>query len=469
MSFEVLTELQRSLGLPAPDPGEVEITGADPVLPTRFRVGEAAAAALAATGLAAAELWRLRTGRSQRVKVDVTGAAASLLSFVYQQLDEPTAAGIFDPRAQLTDFYPTRDGQWFLFHQSFPSTQTKALALLGCGAERAELAAAIARWDAQPLEDAFAERGLCGARARSADEWAAHPQGRALAAVPVVEVIRVGDSPPEPLPPGARPLAGIRALDLTRVLAGPTCGRTLAAHGADVLRIGSPKLPFVAPFVMDTSHGKRSAYLDLTEAADVARLRALVSGADVFTQGYRSGTLARRGFGPDELFALRPGLVYTAINCYGHVGPWVERPGWEQLAQTVTGIAVEQGGSAGPRLLPAAATDYNTGYLAALGTMVALARRAREGGSWLVRASLSQTGMWLGRLPRCDSAGAGLGAEQVRPYLTRSDTPFGKLAHLGPIAEMSETNPHWALPTVPLGTHRAEWAASVPAAANPQD
>ena len=462
MSLEVFHSLQRALGIPEPEPGQLEIAGADPLLATRFRAGEAAAAVLAATGLASSELWRLRGGRPQRVRVEVTGAAASLLGFAYQRLDVPTAAGAatLEPRAILTDFYPTRDGQWFLFHQSFPDTQAKALALLGCGAEKPELAARIAGWDAQALEEAFAEHGLCGARVRSADEWAAHAQGIALAARPLVEVIRIGDAPPEPLPAAARPLAGIRTLDLTRVLAGPTCGRTLAAHGADVLRIGSPKLPFVPAFVMDTSHGKRSAYLDLDDPADAARLRELVKGADVFAQGYRSGALARRGFGPEDLCALRPGLVYTAINCYGHVGPWVERPGWEQLAQTVTGIAAEQGGAAGPRLLPGAATDYNTGYLAALGTMIALARRAREGGSWLVRASLSQTGMWLSRLPRCDSPGPGLDVAEVSPFLTASDTPFGRLAHLGPVLEMSETAPRWTLPTVPLGTHRAEWAVA---------
>jgi crotonobetainyl-CoA:carnitine CoA-transferase CaiB-like acyl-CoA transferase len=251
----------------------------------------------------------------------------------------------------------------------------------------------------------------------------------------------------------------VRALDLTRVLAGPTCGRTLAAHGAEVLRIGSPTLPSVPPFVMDTSHGKRSAFVDLKQPEGVDRLRALVRGADVFAQGYRSGALARLGFGSDELFRLRPGLVCTAINCYGHEGPWVERPGWEQLAQTVTGIALEQGGDSGPRLLPAAATDYNTGYLAALGTMVALTRRAREGGSYLVRASLSQTGMWLERMTRAESPGPGLSAEQVRPFLTNSDTPFGKLSHLGPIVELSETPARWVLPTVPLGTHPPAWVA----------
>ncbi|HXX47269.1 MAG TPA: CoA transferase [Myxococcota bacterium] len=459
MSLQRLAELHAALGLAAPDPQRVELRGADPVLATRFRVGEAAAAALAACALAAAELWRLRGGREQRVAVDLVGAAASLLGFAWQRLEDPSAAA-WEPRGQLTDFYPTRDGRWFLFHQSFPDTQARALARLGCGPEREALAAAIAGWDAQALEDAIAEIGCCGARVRSVEEWAGHAQGRALAERPVVEVIRVGDSPAEPLArAGERPLSGVRALDLTRVLAGPTCGRTLAAHGAEVLRIGSPKLPFVAPFVMDTSHGKRSAFLDLRDPVDAERLRALVRGADVFTQGYRSGALARLGFGPEQLFALRPGLVYTAINCYGHVGPWTERPGWEQLAQTVTGIASEHGGAERPRLLPAAATDYNTGYLAALGTMIALARRAREGGSYLVRASLVQTGMWIARMPRTDSAGPGLSAEQVRPFLTRSDTPFGPLTHLGPIVEMAETPARWATPTVPLGTHPPEWLA----------
>ncbi|HTO09429.1 MAG TPA: CoA transferase [Myxococcota bacterium] len=456
MSRAILDALHESLGLPRP--AELEIVGADPVLATHFRVGEAAAAALAASALAAAEIWRLRTGRRQRVRVDVTGAAASLLGFMFQRVESGPGVEPFEARRQLTGFYRTRDGQWFLLHQSFPETQRRALELLGCGPEREAVAGKIAGWDAQSLEDAIAERGLCGARVRSAQEWAEHPQGRALASRPVVEVIRVADSPPEPFAPAPRPLSGVRVLDLTRVLAGPTCGRTLAAHGADVLRIGSPHLPSVPAFVMDTSHGKRSAHLDLRRPGEAERLRALVRGADVFAQGYRSGTLARRGFGPEALFALRPGLVYTAINCYGHEGPWVERPGWEQLAQTVTGIALEHGGAAGPQLLPAAATDYNTGYLAALGTMIALARRAREGGSYLVRASLSRTGMWLDGLPRSESLGPGLGAAQVEPHLSHSSTPFGELTHLSPIVELSETPARWALPTVPLGTHPAEWA-----------
>ncbi len=458
LSLETLEALLRELCVSAPEPGQVRITGADPVLATRFRVGEAAAAALAACGLEAARIFEHRSGRSQRVRVDVFGAAASLLGFICQRAESPAGIPGYDPARAVTGIYPTREGGHFLLHGSFPDSQAKALALLGCDADVSVVAERIALWDGQALEDALAERGLCGARVRSADEWSAHPQGRALATLPVVEVIKLGDSPPEPFAPAARPLEGVRVLDLTRVLAGPTCGRTLASHGAEVLRIGSPKLPFVAPFVIDTSHGKRSAYLDLDSADDVARLRALARDADVFTQGYRGGALEKRGFGPEALCAIRPGIVYTSINCYGHEGPWAGRPGWEQLAQAVTGIADEHGGASTPALLPAAATDYNTGYLAALGTMVALERRAREGGSYHVRASLCQTGMWLGRMRRAGTIGAGLDPERLGPFLVRSETAYGVLHHLGPIVELSETPARWDLPTPPLGAHPPLWS-----------
>lgn len=453
MTTETLRSLLSALGRAAPT-DEVEVTGHDPVLQTRFLIGEAAAATLAAIGLAVSDVWELRTGRRQKVRVNVPFAAAALLSFTFQRVEhaETPQRG---PR--VTDLYQTSDGRWFLLHGGFPKNQEATLKLLGCAGDKEDIARAVSKWDAQALEDQMAERGLCGAMVRTAAEWQAHPQGRALADRPVVEVLRVGDSPAEPVGSGERPLSGIRALDLTRVLAGPTCGRTLAEHGADVLRIDSPSLPNVPAFVMDTGHGKRSAHLHLTDPADAERLRSLVQEADIFTQGYRLGALDRLGFGPAALHNLRPGLIYTSINCYGPERPWKNRPGWEQLAQSVTGIATEHGGPDRPRLLPAAATDYTTGYLAALGTLIALTRRAREGGSYHVRVSLSRTGMWIDSLGRSDRSGAGLTAESVRPFMTVSDTPYGRIRHLRPVLELSETPPHWALPTVPLGTHKTTW------------
>lgn len=461
---EALTGLLADVGCPDVPTGNVEIRGADPILATRFRAGEAAAIALAGCGALAADCWHQRTGRRQDVGVDAGAAAASLLSFAFQRVEGRDTSEFAD-RAVITDFYATRDDRFVLLHGGFPHLQQGLLDLLGVVTDDplpiAAVGEAVSGWDAQALEDAVAEARLCGAVVRDASEWAAHPQGQALGDVAVVEVTRVGDSPPEPFDPsGVRPLSGVRVLDLTRVLAGPSCARSLAEHGAEVLKITSPDLASIPFFVMDTGHGKRSAHLNLRDAGDADRLRELVRGADVFSQGYRGGAMARLGFDDETLHALRPGLVYTSINCYGHEGPWKERAGWEQLAQAVTGIADEQGGVQGgdrPALLPAAATDYTTGALATLGTLAAVSRRAREGGSYRVRVSLSRTGMWLQALGRTEAVGAGLAGDLVAPLLTSSDSPYGKLWHLAPVVQMSETPACWRQPSVPLGTHPPVW------------
>jgi crotonobetainyl-CoA:carnitine CoA-transferase CaiB-like acyl-CoA transferase len=168
--------------------------------------------------------------------------------------------------------------------------------------------------------------------------------------------------------------------------------------------------------------------------------------------------MERRGLSPEAVAELRPGIVYVSINCYGHTGPWRERPGWEQLAQTVSGIAVTQGTPQQPQLIPAAACDYTTGYLAAFGVMTALARRATEGGSWHVKASLAQTAMWFTRLGMTCDRSAATGAGDLSDYMTESRTAIGQLQHLGPIARMSETRPKWDRPSPALGADAPEWA-----------
>lgn len=441
----------------------LEISGVDPVLATRFRVGEAVTAALVAVGVASDDLWRLRGGTPQRISIDLRAAAASLLSFLFQRAPKVSLERMAPPTVGL---YRARHGGWIHLHGGFPHLHDGTLNLLGCADDATAIAHAVAEHDAQDLEDTLATRGLCGARLRSAVEWSAHAQGRVLAQTPLVELIRIGDADPTPLPgpraqaTGARPLSGLRVLDLTRVLAGPTCARTLAEHGAEVLHVRSPRLPAIEPFVIDTNPGKRSCYLDLDQAADSARLRELTRGADVFSQGYRAGTLERRGFGPQALAELRPGIIAVAINCYGHEGPWAARPGWEQLAQTVTGIAHEHGGTEAAAIIPGAVTDYTTGYLAALGVLRALERRAREGGSWQVRVSLARTAMWIQSLPRvaADAEPSGIDLSVVQQHQIEMDTAWGRLVRLGPLLRMSETPPHWHLPPVPLGHHPPSWA-----------
>jgi crotonobetainyl-CoA:carnitine CoA-transferase CaiB-like acyl-CoA transferase len=439
----------------------LQIIGRDPVIATRFRAGEAAAAVLAANATAAADLWCARGGRPQHIEVDVRAAAASLVSFAYLRYQNAS----FERRGQATTaLYRARDGRWIHLHGGF-SSREGTLALLKCDDDANAIAKAVAGWDAQALEDALAERGVCGAKLRSADEWLAHPQGIALARVPLVEIIRLGDARPEPIPGpradehGARPLSGVRVLDLTRVLAGPTCARTLAEHGAEVLHIRSPKLPSIEPFVIDTNPGKRSCFLDLDREQDAGQLRALVRDAHVFSQGYRPGALARRGFAPEELARMRPGIIAVSIDCYGHEGPFAGRPGWEQLAQTVTGMAHEHAGDERPALVPAAINDYTTGYLGALGVMRALARRTTEGGSWHVRVSLARTSMWIMSLPRTDpdARPGGFDAASIAPWIIEMDSAWGPLTRLGPIARMSETPPRWALPPAPLGSDPPSW------------
>lgn len=438
--------------------------GADPVLPTPFRIGTASAATLAAAGLAATELWQVRTGRRQQTTVDVRQATAALRSGTYMQLAD---TGVSSARNTIMGFYPTRDGRWSYLHCNFPNHRAAALSVLGVTEDREAVTRAVAKWNAADLEEAIIAAKGAGGMARTHDEWAKHPQGAAVAALPLMEIIRIGDSAPEPLPAGDRPLSGIRVLDLTRVLAGPTCARTLAEHGADVLRITGAHLPSLGYQELDTGHGKLAAHLDLRTPGDVDTLRGLIRKADVFSQGYRPGTLAGRGLSPEELAQIRPGLVYVSLCAFGHTGPWASRRGFDTVIQTVGGITLRQaecfpGKSPGPQFYPVSAIDYCTGYLMAFGAMVALARRTQEGGSWLVRISLAQVGKWivdLGEVPAAALKGvpAEFTAGELERWSMVSETPAGRLRHLKPALQLSETQPYWARPTVPLGYHRPTW------------
>jgi crotonobetainyl-CoA:carnitine CoA-transferase CaiB-like acyl-CoA transferase len=445
----------------------VEITGGDdPVLPTPFRIGAASAAALAATGLAAADLWELRTRRRQQVAVDLRQAVASLRSGHYLQVN---GAKVRNERNPVMGMYPAKNGRWSYIHANFPNHRAAALRVLGCEENREAVKRAVANWDALELEEAIIAAGGAGGMVRSMAEWAQHPQAAAIASLPLLEIVKIGDSPPEPLPDGDRPLSGIRVLDLTRVLAGPTCARTLAEHGADVLKITAPHIAARDDQEYDTGHGKLSARLDLRQPQDLDTLKALVREGDVFSQGYRPGTLADRGLSPEELARLRPGLVYVSLCAFSHKGPWAARRGFDTVVQNVSGITTRQGElfpgpEPGPQFYPVSAIDYLTGYLMAFGAMVALARRAREGGSWLVRISLAQTGRWLvglGEVP--ESALRDVPKEFSQVDLDRwsieSDTPAGRLRHLGPTIRLSETALYWARPSVPLGYNQPVWPA----------
>ncbi len=467
MSHDALRTISPIAGWSADRAATVEFVGAgDPILPTPFRIGEAGAAALAATGMAAAALWEARTGRRQSVAVDVRQATASLRSGHYMKLGDGQVEAT---RNSIMGVYPTKDGRWSYLHCNFPNHRAAALSVLGCAEDLGAVTRAVATWNAAELEEAIIAAKGAGGMVRSKQEWARHPQGVAVAGLPLMEVVRIGDSPPEPLPPGDRPLSGVRVLDLTRVLAGPTCARTLAEHGADVLKVTGAHLPNLGYQEFDTGHGKLSTFLDLRQPRDVETLRGLVRHADVFSQGYRPGSLAARGLSPEALCAIRPGLVYVSLSAFGHVGPWADRRGFDTVVQSVSGITTRQaeavpGQAPGPQFYPVSAIDYCTGYLMAFGAMVALARRTQEGGSWLVRISLAQVGKWIVDLGEVPAAGlsdvpAEFAAEELVAWSMVSDTPSGRLRHLRPVVTLSDTPAHWARPSVPLGYHPPEWPA----------
>ncbi len=466
-AHDALRTLLPVAGWPEERARSVEITGgADPVLPTPFRIGETSAAALAATGLAAADLSELRSGRRQEVAVDLRQATASLRSGHYLKMEQ---AQLSHERNPVMGIYPAKNGRWSYIHANFPNHRAAALKVLGVREDKEAVRAAVAKWDALELEEAIIAAKGAGGMVRSMAEWAKHPQGVAIASLPVMEIVKIGDAPAEKLPEGDRPLSGVRVLDLTRVLAGPTCARTLAEHGADVLKITAPHLPNIGYQEFDTGHGKLSAHLDLRQTKDLATLRDLAREADVFSQGYRPGTLGMRGLSPEELAALRPGLVYVSLCAFSHVGPWASRRGFDTVVQNVSGITTRQGelfpgAQPGPQFYPVSAIDYLTGYLMAFGAMVALARRAREGGSWLVRISLAQTGRWLvgrGEVPEAALADVPKEflPEELARWSTTSDTPVGRLGHLKPVVQLSETPPFWARPSVPLGHNEPAWPA----------
>ena len=467
MTNDALRMLWPIAGWPEEWAGAVEITGGtDPILPTPFRIGETSAAALAAVGLAVADLWELRTGRRQEAAVDTRQATASLRSGRYMQLD---GAPVSTERNTVMGVYPAKNGRWSYLHCNFPNHRAAALRVLGVPEDRDAVRQAVAQWDALALEEAIIAAKGAGGMVRTMAEWAQHPQAAAIASLPLMEIVKIGDSPPEQLPDGDRPLSGVRVLDLTRVLAGPTCARTLAEHGADVLKITAAHLPNIGYQEYDTGHGKLSAHLDLRQPQDLETLCGLIREADVFSQGYRPGTLGNRGLSPEALAHLRPGIVYVSLSAFSHVGPWASRRGFDTVVQTVSGITSRQGelfpgAEPGPQFYPVSAIDYLTGYLMAFGALVALARRVREGGSWLVRISLAQTGRWLvgrGEVPEADlkDVPKEFTPAELERWSMVSDTPVGRLRHLGPVVRLSETPPRWARPSVPLGYHEPVWPA----------
>ncbi|PDT87106.1 carnitine dehydratase [Bradyrhizobium sp. Y36] len=444
----------------------VRLTGEQPQIPSSFRVAVAGQTTIAAAGLAAAEIWRLRSGQVQDVSVDLRHAVAECRSERYLRLDDKPPPPAWDAIAGV---YRTGDGRFVRCHTNFPHHRDAVCSVLACEPEREKVQAALMQWKGEAFETAAYAAGGVVALMRSYDEWSALPQAHALAQLPLISIEKIGEAAPKPWPQryanGDRPLAGLRVLDLSRVIAGPVAGRTLAAHGADVLLVSGPDLPAIPWLTIDTGRGKLTTFIELKTETGRAMLRELLKDADIFSQGYRPRALAALGFSPQDAASLNPGIVYVTLSAYGHAGPWAERRGFDSLVQTTTGFNHAEGRAAGvdgPKELPAQMLDHATGYLMAFGAMMAKLRQAREGGSWHVRVSLAQTGRWLWNLGRLDGGLniPDLSGEAVHAaFIESMPSGFGMLKAVRHAALLSATPAQWSRPAMPLGSHPAQWPA----------
>ena len=454
-----LRALWHSAALPLDSLARASLTGADPVMSSSFAVGTAAQVSTAAAALVATEIGRARNGLVQTVAVDMRHAALECCGHFTIDGRQP------ETWDRLAGLYRCTDGNWVRIHTNFAHHRDGVLRLLGLaeGAEtpREAVAAALAGWQASAFEQAAADAGLVVAALRTPEEWQRHPQQAAIAAQPLVAIERIGDADPLPwpeLPLDAPPLDGLKVLDLTRILAGPVAGRTLAAHGADVLLVNSPHLPNI-PAIIDTSRGKRSALADLRRADGREGLRRVLSDAHVFVQSYRPGALAALGFSDDALTAWRPGIVIVALSAYGSVGPWGARRGFDSLVQAATGFNLAEADAAcarAPKALPMQILDMASGLLMAWGAQVALLRQRTEGGSWRVHVSLARTGQWLRELgrvvpgfiaPKTDFTG----------LMETSASNYGELCAIRHAAKLSHTPVAWVRPSVQPGTDPLAW------------
>ncbi|MBT1515548.1 CoA transferase [Bradyrhizobium sp. SRL28] len=454
----ILRDIWTSVGGETSALDALTLTGDEPQLPSSFRVAAAAQVSVAATALAATEIWKMRSGQAQRVTVDMRHAVVECRSERYLRVDGKPPPPAWDAIAGV---YKTRDG-FVRLHTNFPHHRDAVCKVLNCKPERDAVQAALMQWDGEAFETSAYAGGGVVAFMRSHDQWSATPHAKALAGVPLISIAKIGEAAPKPWPKGDRPLAGLRVLDLSRVIAGPVAGRTLAAHGADVLLISGPELPAIPWLTIDTGRGKLTSFVELKNAQGRSVLRDLLAHADIFSQGYRPRAIPSLGFSPEDAARINPGIIYVTLSAYGAAGPWAERRGFDSLVQTATGFNHAEGQAAGvdgPKELPAQMLDHATGYIMAFGAMMAKARQAREGGSWHVQVSLAQTGRWLWNLGRVADGldTRDLTGEAVTPFIEEIPSGFGALRSVRHSAILSKTPAFWARPAMPLGSHPPQW------------
>ena len=467
-----VNQVLADVGMSAADSGgKLTFYGQDPIVPSRVRFATMAGIGLAAKTIAAAAVWRDRTGEDQDIHVDIRKAFRRFAGFfegIWETVNgRSPAMGSFEnnPFFKFPLFRETRDGRHVVTLNFYPKVYQRALKFFRCDGSLESLENSILQWRADELEIAAAEEGLVLAKVRSFEELREELQYKeVLSRIPLISVEKIGESEPIPFKPGAKlPLDGIRALGMGHVIAGAAIGRDLAFYGADVLNTWRPDDTDVEGFYWDVQVGMRSTILHHSKE-DRAKIDALIKDADIFFANKRPGYLKTHGLDAEELCAKRPGLIHATVVLHGEKGPWSNRPGFDEIGATVSGLFALEGSLSSPKQPPIVPIcDNVVGWLGTVGVLAALRRRAAEGGSYKVVVSLTRTVLWqlsLGIFDRSYAiAAAGFSEEHknVTPDVFKAETPLGTYQGLDEQTYLSKSPGSYRTVIVPRGANKPEW------------
>jgi len=476
------------IGMTAEDGGgNVTFLGKDPILYSRIRLGACMAIPGMACGVAAAAIWKDRTGEAQDTSIDLREAIFNLNPFYKFFLAGDVASGAVsadDLLVKDVQFIPTINGQMMqapffvgnpISFQIFRSKDDRAVTatglyhhhfdnfmnILGTPPNTKAIAEAVKTWDAEDLEKTCFENGAIFGIHRTAKEWSQHPHGKYLATEPLVQIEKIGDTDPIPFDSeGDQPLSGIRTLSLTHVIAGTTAARTLGEYGSEVLHIARPQSHEYEFFVTDVNVGMRSTWLNIKSDQGQQDINNLLTDADVVVQNVRG--LDRYGLDADQVARKRPGIIYLSVNCYGFGGPWEQYGGFDMEGCTVSGITTLEGDAQNPKYPPTLIiNDFLLGYVGASGVLAALRRRAREGGSYHVKVSLTRAAMWYTSLGTFENTNFDMShpdQRMIAPRTIEGQTPYGQVHRLAPMVQLSKTPSQWQSPIVHVrGAALPEW------------
>jgi hypothetical protein len=452
--------------------GKVEFIGRDPIVNSPLAMATMSAVGLMAKAVSVGDFWRFRGGEAQDLSVDLGQALHRLCPFYDKkwELLNGYAPGMpSDPTSPFmpANMYLTKDGRRMHLMNFYPRLKTSALAFLGCNDDPRAIGEVVRRWNGFELEEAMNRAGLQASVLRSVEEFLAEEQCRYVEDMPLIEIEKVGESDPEPLPPTpTAPLSGVRALGLGHVIAAPGFGRAFAYHGADVLNVWRPNDVEIDFIYYTANVGMRSTTLEIGEREGLSRFKDLLKNTDVVFANRRPAYLNKLGLSTDEMARIRPGIVQVDISVYGPRGPWANRIGFDHVAGGVTGILALEGSLESPKLPEIfVVNDFVTSWLSTVGAIAALKRRATEGGSYRVRISIARMSLWLLKMGIFDKAYAasiaGTPGDHVYrdPETFQADTPCGHYLGVTDQVGMSRTPGFYSTPLVARGASKAEWLA----------